>query len=197
MKSNLLRAAVVAACVTSGSLAPAAQPGDGGWLDRPLTNWNSPAATLVAAIPGAEPVSDIAKRCELQVRRGTAGERALSNAGWLPYLHVDRQIAERDVEITAGMVEADGMCRPLRFNVFVFAGGALAGTLSPVPMNSRTDGAIGAVRLAPDDTISAEFARYQNQDALCCPSGRVSVRYRIDRTAQHPVLVPVDIRNLR
>lgn len=88
-------------------------------------------------------------------------------------------------------------CRPMDFNVFVFVGGQLAGTLSPLLMMSRGDGAIGAVRLAPDDTIAAEFARYADRDALCCPSGRVTVRYHIDRNGPLAVVVPVSMRATR
>jgi hypothetical protein len=144
-----------------------------------------------------EAIAAMSKRCNLSVRRDTPGQRALADAGWLPYLHVDREIAQRDVEIVAGMAEADGMCRPMDFNVFVFVGGQLAGTLSPLLMTSRGDGAIGAVRLAPDDTIAAEFARYTDRDALCCPSGRISVRYRIDRKGPQAVVVPVSITATR
>ncbi len=101
-----------------------------------------------------------------------------------------------DVEIIAGMSGADGMCRPTGFNLFVFVGGRLAGTLSPVPMSSREDGSVGAVRLAPEGTITAEFARYTEKDALCCPSSRVSVRYRVERGAA-AVVVPLAIQVIR
>jgi hypothetical protein len=109
----------------------------------------------------------------------------------------DRQIVQRDVEIIGGLAAVDGMCRPAAFNIFVFVGGRLAGTLSPSDMYSRTDGSIGgAIRLADDD-IAAEFARYADADALCCPSGRVTVRYRIDRKTSPPVVVPVNARVTR
>ncbi len=168
-----------------------------GWLDRPLTNWNDPARPLPRGMPTGESVAEMAIRCDLRVRRGTLAERALADAGWFPYLHVDRQIVLGDVEIVAGMAEADGMCRPIEFNVFVFVAGRLAGTLSPLLMSSRTDGSIGAVRLAPDETISAEFARYLDRDALCCPSGRVSVRYRIERKGPQAVVIPASIQTIR
>ena len=110
----------------------------------------------------------------------------------------DRQIVQRDVEIVGGLAGADGMCRPTQFNVFVFVKGQLAGVLSPSDMDSRTDGSIGGgIRLAEDETIAAEFARYTGVDPLCCPSGRVTVRYRIDRMASPPVVVPVSIQPTR
>jgi hypothetical protein len=180
-------------------------PGTGGdaqssgatWLDRPLSNWNDPVRGVPRATATAETIADLATRCTVLVRGRSAGEQALAAAGWLPYLHVDRQLAERDVEILGGMAAADGMCRPDQFNVFVFVGGRLAGTLSPTSMNSRNDGAIGAVRLAPDDTITADFARYLDRDALCCPSARVTVRYRVDRAGPEPVVVPVAVQARR
>jgi hypothetical protein len=94
------------------------------------------------------------------------------------------------------MTGADGMCRPRPFNTFVFVAGRFAGTLSPVAMASREDGSVGAVRVAPDGTIAADFARYSTADPLCCPSSHVAVRYRIDRT-KLPVVVPTDNAAIR
>jgi hypothetical protein len=168
-----------------------AQTPDPSWLDRPLDNWNDPGRPLERAMPTGETIAELAKRCDSPVRRTTAGERALADAGWLPFRPFDRQLVQRDVELIGGMSEADGMCRPQEFNVFVFVNGRLAGALSPALMASRTDGALGAVRLADDETIAAEFLRYGDKDALCCPSSRVTVRYRIDRQGPAPVVVPV------
>ena len=185
---------LVSACLAFAGGIVAAQ---GSWLDRPLVNWNDPGAPMPAPLAADETIAALAKRCGLAVRRGTAAERALADAEWLPFLHVDRQIVERDVEIVGGMTQADGMCRPMSFNVFVFVGGRLAGTLSPVAMKSRADGEIGAVRLAADDTITADFARYTNADALCCPSDRVAVRYRMDRSGPQATVVPVSAQSRR
>jgi hypothetical protein len=160
------------------------------WLDLPLANWNAGVKTFPQPPKADESTKALAARCKLEVRRASAGERALADAGWFPFLHVDRQLVQGDVEIVGGLTGADGMCRPTGFNLFVFVAGQLAGTLSPAPMSSRADGSIGPVRLAPDGTIAAEFARYSEKDALCCPSGRVGLRYRVDR-ATRPVVVPV------
>lgn len=169
------------------------------WLDRPLSNWNVPGRTMPAAVPNGETIAEITKRCPfLPMMRNTPGERAVADAGWLPFHMFDRQIIQRDVEIVGGLAGADGMCRPVPFNVFVFVSGQLAGTLSPVEMASRGDGSIGgAIRLADPGTIAAEFARYAEPDPLCCPSGRITVRYRIDRSATPPVVVPVAVRPTR
>lgn len=168
------------------------------WLDRPLSNWNAPNGAVEKSPTDGQALADIAKRCTISMRRETPGERALGESGWLPFHLFDRAIADRDVEIIGGLSDADGMCRPRNFQVFVFVGGKFAGTLSPVKMDSRTDGTVaGGIRLAADDSIAAEFARYTDKDALCCPSARVRVRYRIDRTGSTSVVVPVGVQSLR
>lgn len=170
--------------------------GGGNWLDRPLANWNTRGGPLPRATP-EEPLSDIAGRCQMAPRDATAAERAVGSAGWLPLLHLDRQLVDQGIEIVGGLSGADGMCRPTGFNLFVFADGAFAGTLSPRPMSSRVDGVAGAVRIIGRDTVSAEFARYLDQDALCCPSGRMSVRFDIDRTGVAPLVAPAAVRTTR
>ena len=166
------------------------------WLDKPLENWNTSARAISKAKPGDESIAEVAKRCAyLPLLTTSPGERALVAAGWVPFRVGDRQIVEGDVEIIGGLTAADGMCRPMDFNVFVFVNGQPAGTLSPQPMMSRTDSSIGgAIRLAPDGTIDAGFSRYLDNDALCCPSSHVTVRYRIDRGTTPPVVVPVSVR---
>lgn len=176
----------------------AAQAAAQSWLDRPLSNWNTPGRAMPRPASNSETIAALAKRCAMPMLRSTPGERAVADAGWLPFHMFERQIVDRDVEIVGGMSSADGMCRPADFNVFVFVGGRLAGSLSPAVMISRTDGSIGGgLRLAPDDTITAQFARYADADALCCPSSRVAVRYRIDRSVTPPVVVPVSVQPAR
>jgi hypothetical protein len=192
MKNALASALLVGAVV-------AAQAPEPTWLDRPLSNWNVSGRAMPRAAINGETIAEIAKRCALlPVKRNTPAERMVADAGLLPFHMFDRQIVQRDVEILGGLAGADGMCRPVDFNVFVFIGGQLAGTLSPSDMLSRTDGSIaGGIRLADDDTIAAEFARYTETDPFCCPSGRVTVRYRIDRKATPPVVVPAGVRQTR
>ena len=186
------------AIVLVGSAVVAAQAAEPTWLDRALANWNTPDGAMPPAPSNAEPIAEITRRCPLlSMKRNTQGERAVADAGWLPFHLFDRQIVDDDVEIVGGLAGVDAMCRPVGFNVFVFVGGRLAGTLSPGPMASHTDGSLaGGVRFA-DDTIAAEFARYAETYALCCPSGRVTVRYRIDRKRWPPVVVPVRLQPTR
>ena len=69
---------------------------------------------------------------------------------------------------------------------------AFAGTLSPQPMDARTDGSIASlsVLIYSANDLSADFARYGNSDALCCPHATTSVTYRIQTTGR-PRVVPV------
>ena len=176
-----------------------AQAPEKSWLDGLLSNWNKPGRAMPRAVLNGETIAEITKRCSsLTMIRNTPGERAVADAGWLPFHMFDRQIVQRDVEIVGGLAGADGMCRPTDFNIFVFVNGRLAGTLSPAEMHSRSDSSIGgAIRLADDDTIAAGFARYTDADPLCCPSTNVTVRYRIDRKVAPPVVVPVSVRPTR
>jgi hypothetical protein len=166
------------------------------WLDRPLANWNTAGAPVPTAPAANEPTAAVIRRCALKPPRTTAGERAVESAGWIPFWNVDHQLVRHDVEIVGGMGAADGMCRPLAYNLFVFVAGRFAGTLSPTPMDSRLDGSAGVVRAAPP-LIAADFARYASGDALCCPWSRVTVRYGVERAPTGPLVIPQDIRTTR
>ena len=65
--------------------------------------------------------------------------------------------------VVTAMSGVDGMCRPLGYQAFIYWEGRYAGTLSPTPMNSRTDGAITNIRLVSGTRIFAEFARYAEE----------------------------------
>lgn len=191
----MIKAVSALACVLSAGGGTAAQPAAESWLDRPLASWNEPVRPIPSATQAGETIAEMTKRCNLVVRRDTAAERAMADAGWHPYLHVDREIVERDVEIIGAMTGADGMCRPSGYNIFVFVAGRFAGTLAPLAMRGSGEGTVGAVRLGADDTILAEFARYDEGAPACCPSGRVRVRYRIDRAGPQAVVVPVSLQS--
>ena len=174
---------------------PASAPS---WLDKqPLAGWNKPGAPLPRATLDATARQRLIARCKLEVPGSTPAERALTEAGWIPFLNFDQSLVRDGVEIVDGMADADGMCRPLKYNIFVFVGGKFAGTLSPALMNSREDLSSGAVRILGADGISSEFSRYLDKDALCCPSSRVTVRYRVDRSGASPVVLPTDVRVTR
>ena len=83
------------------------------------------------------------------------------------------------------------MCCPFGYQVFVFVDRVFAGTLSPQPMLSRYDGAGSSGYLYGADQLTAEFLRYAEDDARCCPSRVSDVSYRIERRGKLPVVVPV------
>jgi hypothetical protein len=190
-------ALAMALLLSNVSTSAAQQQRSSSWLDRPLKNWNRAGQPVPNAPAGDEPIGPLIARCRLTPPRSTMAERAVDSAGWIPFWNFGQQrLVQSDVEIIDGMRGADGMCRPLVYNLFVFVGDRFAGVLSPTPMMSRLDGSSGTVRIEPP-AIIAEFSRYTSTDPLCCPSSRATVRYRIDRTAEGPVVVPVNVQRAR
>src|SRR5262249_44326931 len=124
-----------------------------------------------------------------------------------PQVDEDRRVAARgwdlvgayqrgwQVLVVRGTASYDGMCRPLQYQDFVFARGVFAGPLSPRPMNRRTDGALTRVTLQSERQLTAEFARYNRSDALCCPSRTSRVVFEI--TQRWPVVRPVSVSTSR
>jgi len=165
------------------------------WLDQPLTGWNAPGSAVPKGTADAAGRADALKRCTL-VPPTTTADRALEAAGWIPQPHLDRPLTSNDVEIVAGFSSLDASCAPTTFNLFVFVGGRYAGTLSPDLMAPRKDAVAGPVRFV-NEGISAEFARYKPGDSDCCPTARVAVQYRIDRSGSGPSVVPVTVRTTR
>jgi hypothetical protein len=168
-------------------ISPAAAQ-TGAWLDATLAPWNQAGA----AVPTAPPPKGTAPRdprCASSVREPeTAAERDVVAAGWSLYSPA-RIKASTTVLLADAAV--DGMCRPWDYQAFVFVKDAFAGTLSPTLMDSRTDGAVGEVRLLSATSIEVVFLRYVSTDPLCCPSRLTTVRYRIERRGNGPVVVPL------
>jgi hypothetical protein len=192
------RIAAVLSLAAFLNVSAAAQTKDGAsWLDRPLMGWNKAGAAIPQAPAASESRDAVEKRCQLTPRRATEAERAVDAAGWIAFLNYDQVLVREDIEIVGGMRAADGMCRPIAYNLFVFVGGRFAGVLSPTVMTSRLDGSSGPVRILAADSLSAEFARYKEIDPLCCPSSRVSVRYRVNRASGRPIVEPIEIRTTR
>ena len=107
----------------------------------------------------------------------TMPDQALVAAGWYLFGSYTTGWNVSVVQATAGF---DGMSRPLSFNQFVFVGSVFPGTVSPQPMDSRTDGVIAYSQLFTPNSLFATFNRYKPNDALCCPSSMSSVQYTID-----------------
>ncbi len=182
---------LIAAIVITASVAAVAE-GPSSWLDRARpAGWN----TAGAAVPQAPPVRDDdgnLARCRATFRPPTLRVDAeLAARGWIPFAPAQ---GFGETELVLAATAADGMCRPLGYQGFVFVGGKLAGTLAPAAMDARSEGALGEVHLRSADRLDATFARYDARDPLCCPSRTTTVGYRIDRTPDGPVLVPVEAR---
>jgi hypothetical protein len=188
MKRLSIASALVLLC-SHGATAQTA------WLDQPLTGWNAPGTALPKGTMDATARADAVTRCKL-LPPTTTVDRALEAAGWIPQPHLDRPLVSDDVEIVAGFSSLDASCAPTAFNLFVFVGGRFAGTLSPRLMSPRQDAAAGPIRFVSEG-ISAEFARYKPGDSDCCPTARMAVQYRIDRSPSGPSVVPVTVRTTR
>lgn len=156
------------------------------WLDENTPNWNQPGAAIPTA-PQPEGGSNL-EYCTQSFRQASLPEDALVEAaGWT--LTGPAQIFN-DTTVITGMTNADGMCRPLSYQVFVFSKGAFVGTISPTVMDSRTDGSVFSVDLYQANELSARFNRYAPEDALCCASAESRVFYEIQTEGDAVVLVP-------
>lgn len=157
---------------------------DGSWLDQ-TTNWNEVGGAIPPA-PMRE--GDVFAGCEHVVRPATLPEDELVQAaGWA--LTDAAQVYGNTTVITA-MASVGGQCRPFDYQVFVFTDGEFSGTLSPVVMDSRSDGSLYDINLYRDGYIDASFNRYKPDDAQCCASSESRLFYEVDRSTNPPVLVP-------
>jgi hypothetical protein len=175
--------------VTAGlELWPERVFAEGNWLDEPLASWNVQGMSIPNAAPrdGTVPIDP---RCvRLHRPPETAEDTAVAAAGWTLYRAYQ---SGWGIRLVSGLTDHDGMCRPVNYQEFVFVHGIFAGTISPLPMNSRTDGAEIQTRLGEaGESISVTFARYAMTDPLCCPSQLTSVEYQITWDSGAPVVVP-------
>ena len=168
-----------------------------GWLDRPMAGWNQPASPVPTSRIEANSQGSLERRCSAPPTASASAVDAVRKARWVPYLHLDRAIVGNDIEVIGGMTGATQECQPLYYNLFVFVGGRFAGTVSPAMMAPSRDGAAGAVRITGPDALTVEFARFMSGDAECCPSSRLRVTYRIDKSGAGPTLVPTEVAQIR
>lgn len=163
------------------------------WLDQPtLPNWNSRSRAILSTkkISAAE-----TRRCNISIRQASLPQDfLLTKNNWT--LVGPAQIFDRTtvVSVAEGF---DGMCRPLKFQSLVFVGNQVAGTLSPGQMDSRTDGYLTKVNLYSETDFSAEYARYQANDPLCCPYKIESVTWSIKPDGRNFLLTPIDKVEIR
>lgn len=156
----------------------------GTWLDE-TKNWNSPGAPIPQAPAQAGNNLD---NCQHTLRAAALPEDQLVEAaGWT--LTGAAQIYGATTLVT-GMANAGGMCRPFDYQVFVFTNGEFSGTLSPLPMDSRTDGSLFKLDLYREGMIDVSFNRYEPKDAQCCASRESRLFYEVNTETNPPVLVP-------
>lgn len=177
--------ALLAGLALAVSAVAAPARADGAWLDGPRPNWNVPGGEIPAAPPMDPAVNP---RCLDQQRPPETDEdRRVVEKGWT--LFGDYR-AGWGVVIVKGLSGYDGMCRPLGYQQFVFRDGVFIGTISPAPMDSRTDGAGEVEAILGRGQIFARYRRYAPSDPLCCPSGASTVTFEIDERGPAPVLLP-------
>jgi heat shock protein HslJ len=174
--------------VVAAAAAWATEPS---WLDAATpAGWNVPGQRVPLAARAASPAPD--RRCAAQYRvpSKSRADREVAKAGW--DLVGPLQVFGATELVTAAS-GVDGMCRPLGYQAFVFIDGKFAGTLSPRPMDARTDGTASAIHLVASDRLIVEYARYTDQDPLCCPSAMSAVTFTVRRLRVGAVVEPVDV----
>ena len=135
-------------------------------------------------------VVGVQTRCRSFIRQPESpAEQALVRVGWMMYGAVQ---SYGTTKVVTAMSGADGMCRPVGYQAFVYWEGRYAGTLAPSPMDSRTDGALTTIRLVSPTRILGEFARYNQSDPLCCPTRTSYVTYEVNRD-DLPLVTPVSV----
>lgn len=185
MTSRLARLVPLTIAITCHAGIASAQSKVASWLDAPKpASWNEAGRSLPAA-PQVEGAVDA--RCRDAARPPQLGEdKRLRDRGWDLVGPFEGGWQVFVIRATAGY---DGMCRPRRYQDFVFVRGVFAGTLSPAPMESRTDSALSRVFLLGANRLTAEYQRYAATDPLCCPSRTTSVVF--DISLAPPVVRPV------
>ena len=185
----VLALTLLLAAATPPAPVAAQAPSGGAWMAQtPLPVWNQPGA----AIPAAPAGGNLDPRCAAAERQPETNEdRAVAAAGWRLYAESE---AGWGMRLVWGLSGYDGMCRPMGYQVHVFLNEQFVGTLSPQPMNSRSDGALQSTALTAPipgaaGRIAATYSRYTAQDPLCCPSSTTTVQFRIQLGPQGSTVI--------
>lgn len=183
----MLSTVALAICLATWAAEANGAGAGASWLDLAAPPaWNAPPAKIPRA-PTFTPDPLLASRCASQVRPTvSAADRDVIAAGW-KLMGASQRFG--GTEVVGGQSAFDGMCRPLGYQFFVFAGGRMVGTISPHPMDSRTDGAAQIPQLVSAGELAAAFSRYAPSDPLCCPSRITTVQYRLEKGPKGQVLV--------
>ena len=174
------------------SIAASACAQTSSWLDQPLTDWNATLASVPMAPPGANKSEDW-DLCGGNIRKPSgANDEAVVAHGWR--LFGQPRTFEK-LSVIQAMTGVDHTCRPLGFQAFMFQGKRFLGTLAPIPMNARTDGALDGMVFpsashitidAHGYVVQAYFERYAKEDATCCASGVTRVSYLLAGPPKQP-----------
>jgi LppP/LprE lipoprotein len=172
--------------IASPVASPTAPVFEPSWLDD-ASNWNQAGAALPSAPP--QEGSNLPYCTESSAWREAAlpEDEAVESAGWKIYGAA--QVFGSTTVVTA-MANADGMCRPMDYQAFVFQDGQFVGTLSPNAMAARAEASLARYDLYGEGEILATFNRYTTNDAFCCPSGESLVFYRIEPQGEASILIP-------
>jgi hypothetical protein len=128
----------------------------------------------------------------------TPEDRQVAAAGWAL---IGTFEGGYGVMVVTGASDLDGMCRPLGYQTFVFFLERFIGTISPVLMDSRSDGGGGVQSInspltdglgGPETmpSITATFARYRPSDGACCPSATSTLNFSLVNSGGGWVLTP-------
>lgn len=146
------------------------------WLDKPLKNWNHVGSVVPTAARAN--VRNL-RECARTLRPATVKvDSVLSQRGWKLVGAVQLL---GNVSVVTATSDFGAMCRRKQFQAFVFVGPKFAGTLSPTLMDSRKDGSLLDVVLRSNMEMEAVYARYTEDDPLCCPSKTERVYFRLKR----------------
>jgi len=164
-----------------------AQEATRSWLDPKPPGWNVPGASVPSA-PSVD--GGVDARCRATARQPVLAEdRLVRERGWDL---VGSYEGGWPIVVIRGTAGYDGMCRPMQYQDFVFVRGVFAGTLSPRPMDSRTDGAISQVQ--GSTRVRADYTRYTAADALCCPSRMTTVVFEV--VGEPPIVQPESLSTM-
>ncbi len=197
---SLLAPLAIAASLTLVAAAPPL------WLDRPVpANWNAPAPIIPQAPPWSGDGKKIAGRkdpelvpggrCSSVIRapKGLADTRVAAK-GWSIFSPTSSGYlipGGPHWTIVMGTSDADGMCRPVAYQVFAFRDGRYVGTVSPILMTSRSDGSFVTAKTTANGMLAVDFARYVDADAMCCPHATTRVTFTLRTIRGRSAIVPV------
>ncbi len=170
--------------------SPAEMDSEKSWLDpEKPQNWNQAGASIPKA-PIIEGGGNLAQCQEVGRKPSNSVDQALLQAGWTLFGAIQ---VYGNTSVRSAMANADGMCRPFAYQTFVFVEDQFAGTLSPSVMDARTEGSLKQAYLSGETSLFAEFNRYDEKDALCCPSRTSNVSYTIEQQKGLPIIIPNQI----